>query len=153
MISWKICTLSDYKDDIERLFAENQDHKHKDNYLKYPLFEYTEIARLGFYKDRLVYYSAAVERPEYNGSIRVMTRHTRSRLFNWDKSEDIARGTETLDTLTDYALVLGYDDIWFSREESPAICKLMKKQSKHDWTIQQEEIPLGGVQWTLRYKP
>lgn len=149
---WKLCTIDNYLDDINKLFIENKDHKHSANYLKYPLFKHTKFARMGWDKNKLVYYSAAASRPEYKGSIRVMTRHTRSRFYNFgSRKEDLNRGTETLDLLTSKALDLGYKDIWFSREESNAILKIMNKRSMYDWSINWEHVPATRMsQWILR---
>lgn len=73
---WRLSEIDPYMDDIRALFAKNADHKHAQNYSEYPLFEYTKYARMGWDQGRMVYYSAGVERPEYNGSIRVICRHT-----------------------------------------------------------------------------
>ena len=64
---------------------------------------------------------------------------------------DRDRGTETLDLLTSKALDLGYKDIWFSREESNAILKIMNKRSMYDWSINWEHVPATRMsQWILR---
>ncbi len=108
----------------------------------------------------MVYYSAGVERPEYDGSIRIMSRHTRIRTvlindkitdYDWGKtSDDLKRGNATLTQSTKAALDLGYKDIWISREENPSLLKWFQKNSPYDWNITHEEIPKGGLQWVLR---
>ena len=104
---WKTCSIEHHLDEIKELFSQNSAHKHADNYLKEPLFEYTKFARLGF-APNLVYYSAGVERPEYNGSIRIMTRHTRSRNHDFgSRKDDLIRGVETLDILAEESLNKG----------------------------------------------
>ena len=70
LMIWKLCKIDPYKDDIQQLFTKNVNHKHAQNYIQYPLFEYTKYARMGWDQGRMVYYSAGVERPEYKGSIR-----------------------------------------------------------------------------------
>lgn len=138
---WKICSIEEHLDEIKTLFAKNVDHKHADNYLKEPLFEYTKFARLGW-DPHLVYYSAGVERPEYNGSIRVMTRHTRDRDHEFGSlNDDLRRGVQTLDSLTTTALEYGYTNIWMSREESPKILEYFCKHSKYHWKITFESMP------------
>ena len=57
---------------------ETKGHKHESNYVQWPLFEHTKFSRMA-YDPHLIYYSAGIERPEYNGSIRIMSRHTRDR--------------------------------------------------------------------------
>ena len=80
-----------------------------------------------------------------------MSRHTRDRSYNFGGFKaDLARGLETLDASTQYALDLGYKDIWVSREENPKLLEYFQNESYYIWDIKQEEIPLGGVQWTLR---
>ncbi len=149
---WKLSPIDPYLDDIKKLFAQNADHKHADNYLKWPLFEHTKFARMGWNDDnKLVYYSAGIERPEYNGSIRIMSRHTRDVNHNFGSwNDDLTRGTETLDLLTDKALDIGYKDIWFSREESSKMLEIFQKRSRYNWSINREELPIGGRQWVLR---
>ena len=38
---WQLCEIDAYIDDIKELFSKNVDHKHAQNYSKYPLFHYT----------------------------------------------------------------------------------------------------------------
>jgi len=148
---WKTCSIEPYLSEIKELFSKNADHKHADNYSKWPLFEYTKFARLGW-DPHLVYYSAGVERPEYNGSIRVMTRHTRDRTYDfggWKK--DLQRGVETLDNLTQTALNNGYKDVWMSREESPKILEYFCKNSNYNWSLTYEKIPnIDSHQYIIR---
>lgn len=151
---WKICSIEPYLQEIKFLFAKNKGHKHQDNYLVKPLFEYTKFARLGW-DPQLVYYSAGVERPEYNGSIRVMTRHTRDRDHNFGTlKDDLNRGVETLDELTKTALHKGYTDIWMSREESPKMLEYFQKHSQFDWNITFEHMPQNKTnkQYVIRLK-
>lgn len=138
---WKTCSIEPYLDEIKILFLKNADHKHADNYLKEPLFEYTKFARLGWDR-KLVYYSAGVERPEYNGSIRIMTRHTRDRNYNFGSlKDDLNRGVETLDLLAHKSLEEGYTNIWMSREESPKMLEYFCKHSRYNWKITFEQMP------------
>lgn len=138
---WKTCLIDNYLEEIKTLFAKNVDHRHADNYLKEPLFEHTKFARLGW-DPHLVYYSAGVERPEYNGSIRIMTRHTRDRNHNFGGlKNDLNRGVETLDELASKAIEEGYNNIWMSREESPKILEHFCKNSKYKWKITYEPMP------------
>ena len=148
---WKLCEIEPYIPEIKTLFLANHDHKHADNYLKYPLFQYTRFARMGWDPD-LVYYSAGIERPEYNGSIRIMSRHTRDRDYNWGGYKaDLIRGTETLDASTEYALNLGYTNIWLSREESPKLFEHFAERSRFNWKITYEQIPgINSHQHILR---
>ena len=84
-----------------------------------PLFEHTKFARMGYDNDKMIYYSAGMER-SHNGSIRIMSRHTRDREYDFGfKSDDLARGLETLEKSVEYAQSLGYRDIWLSREFNP----------------------------------
>lgn len=149
---WKISAIDDYIDEIKTLFLQNINHKHADNYIIYPLFEHTKFARMGWNDNKkLVYYSAGMERPEYNGSIRIMSRHTRDVNHDFGSwNDDLTRGTETLDLLTDTALDTGYTDIWFSREESPKMLEIFQKRSRYKWSINYETLPIGGTQWVLR---
>ena len=148
---WKISPIDDYINEIKTLFLQNINHKHADNYMKHPLFEHTKFARMGFDNGNLVYYSAAVERQEYNGSIRVMTRHTRDVDYDFGSwNDDLTRGTETLDLLTNKCLSMGYSNIWFSREESPKMLEIFQKRSVYKWSINYEKLPIGGIQWVLR---
>jgi hypothetical protein len=148
---WKLSPIDPYIDDIKQLFNQNADHKHADNYIKWPLFEHTKFSRMGW-DPELVYYSAGIERPEYNGSIRIMSRHTRSRNYDFGGwAADLKRGLETLDTSVAYAMNLGYTDIWVSREESPNIFEHFAKHSNYDWAIAKEKLPNdAGDQWVLR---
>ena len=147
---WKLCSITDYQKEIDTLFQQNKSHKHADNYLKEPLFEWTVFARMGF-DPNLVYYSAGIERPEYNGSIRIMSRHTRDVQYDFGGwKADLNRGLETLDLSTEMAMDLGYDDIWVSREESPNLLVYFQKYSKYKWTINYERLPVGGTQYVLR---
>lgn len=148
---WKLSPIDPYLDDIKKLFDQNVDHKHADNYLKNPLFEYTKFSRM-CWDPELIYYSAGIERPEYNGSIRIMSRHTRSRNYDFGGwAADLKRGVETLDASTTYATNLGYTDIWVSREESPNLFEHFAKHSKYDWTIQKEILPSdAGEQFVMR---
>ena len=124
------------------------------------LFEHTKFARMGWdfeyhwknqEKWNLVYYSAGIERPEYNGGIRIMSRHTRDRSYNWGSmKDDLQRGNETLEQSTKYALELGYKDIWVSREENPKLLEWFQEHNSYNWKLTQEEIPRGGLQWVLR---
>ena len=128
---WKLENISPYINDIKGLFEKNKDHKHYKNYIKKPLFEHTKFARMAWDND-LIYYSAGIERPQYNGSIRIMSRHTRDRDYDFGGwRADLIRGTDTLDQSTNYALNLGYKDIWVSREESPNLFKAFQKMSKY----------------------
>lgn len=150
-MNWYLGPIDPYMDDIKSLFKKNADHKHADNYLKWPLFQYTKFSRMAW-DPELIYYSAGIERPEYNGSIRIMSRHTRSREYNfggWKK--DLARGLQTLDLSTEYALNLGYKDIWVSREESPELLNYFSENSKFSWNVSKELLPNNvGIQWVLR---
>ena len=99
---WQLCEIEPHMADIRKLFAKNKNHKHAQNYSENPLFEYTKFARMGWDQGRMVYYSAGVERPEYNGSIRVISRHTRDRDYDFGGwRADLIRGTTTLDQLTE----------------------------------------------------
>ena len=144
---WKLCEIDPYMTDISELFAKNADHKHAQNYNKYPLFEYTKFARMGWDQGRMVYYSAGVERPEYNGSIRIICRHTRDRDYDFGGwRADLRRGLDTLDQLTERSLQQGYTDIWVSREESPELLDYFSKNSKYNWQVKQEAMP-GSENW------
>lgn len=150
-MKWYLGPITPHLQDVKRLFSQNVDHKHADNYLKYPLFEYTKFARMAWDPD-LIYYSAGIERPEYNGSIRIMSRHTRCRNYNFGGwAADLTRGLTTLDASTSYAIDLGYTNIWVSREESPNLFEYFAKHSQYNWTIGKEHLPNGaGEQWVLR---
>lgn len=138
---------------IKELFAKNCSHRHANNYLKHPLFEYTRFSRM-CYDYSLIYYSAGIERPEYNGSIRIMSRHTRDRNYPFGGMKaDLNRGLETLDLSTKYALNIGYSDIWVSREENPQLLYYFQKYSNYTWLITYEKIPkITRPQWILRLK-
>lgn len=149
-MKWALEEINSHLEEIQELFAKTKGHKHANNYSKWPLFEHTKFARMAW-DPHLIYYSAGIERPEYNNSIRIMSRHTRDRSYNFGGFKaDLARGLETLDASTRYALDLGYKDIWVSREENPKLLEYFQNESYYIWDIKQEEIPLGGVQWTLR---
>ena len=149
-MKWALEDINSHLEEIQELFAKTKGHKHANNYSKWPLFEHTKFARMAW-DPHLIYYSAGIERPEYNNSIRIMSRHTRDRSYNFGGLKaDLARGLETLDASTRYALDLGYKDIWVSREENPKLLEYFQNESYYIWDIKQEEIPLGGVQWTLR---
>jgi|TARA_B110000977_G_scaffold197558_1_gene280351 hypothetical protein len=149
-MKWILAPIDSHLEDIKTLFAKTEGHKHANNYSKWPLFQHTKFARMAW-DSHLIYYSAGIERPEYNGSIRIMSRHTRDRQYNFGGLKaDLARGLETLDVSTSHAISLGYKDIWVSREENGKLLDYFQHRSKYDWIITQEEIPLGGIQWVLR---
>lgn len=151
MQKWIVEPIENHVHNIKQLFELNRGHKHEDNYILRPLFEYTKFARMGYNNSKIIYYSAGIERPEYNSSIRIMSRHTRDRSLDWgNKSEELQRGLATLGFSTQQALDMGYKDIWVSREENPALLKYFQKHSFYNWNITHEEIPKGGVQWVLR---
>lgn len=154
LMIWKLDKIERYIPYVNELFEKNRGHKHEDNYLKKPLFEFTKFARMGFdNKMNMVYYSAAIERPEYNGSIRIMSRHTRDRNYDFGGwKADLKRGTETLDLSAEKSLDMGYKDIWVSREESSNLFKTFQKMSKYEWNITYEKLHYGGKQWILRLK-
>jgi hypothetical protein len=161
---YKISTIKNYNHDIQELFWKNKEHKHWKNYIAKPLFEWTIFARMGWdfeyrWKNQklwhMIYYSAAIELPEYNGSIRIMSRHTRDKKYfsyhsNW--KADLIRGTETLDLLTEKSLDYGYKNIWVSREENANLLKYFKNHSKYNWDISYEEISENNKQHILRFK-
>ncbi len=157
---YKICTINDYRYDVKRLFEKTYGHRLQDNYFKRPWFEYTKFARLGWdfephWKNQkkwyLIYYSAAIEHPEYNGSIRVMSRHTRDRNYNFGGwKADLNRGLDTLDQLTETAMNFGYENIWVSREESPKLLEYFAKHSCFNWNVTHEKLHWGGYQYVLR---
>lgn len=150
-ITWYIDPIDCHLPKIKELFSQNYDHRHASNYLTYPLFKETKFARMGYSSDKMIYYSAGIERPEYNGSIRIMSRHTRDRNFDFGGIvADLARGVETLDQSAQYALDLGYKDIWISREENSKLLNYFKINSKFTWSVTHEEIPRGGNQYVLR---
>ena len=146
-ILWIVEPIDDYLEDIKRLFSNNHDHKHSANYLQYPLFQYTKFARMGWIGKDLVYYSAAIERPEYNGSIRIMTRHTRNRNMSFGgKHADKVLGTQTLDTLAKEAIHHGYKNVWMCREESPKILEYFAEHSMYFWEVEYALLP-GTENW------
>ena len=150
LMIWKISQIQPYRNDIEELFQKFSDHRHATNYTVHPLFQYTVFARMGW-DPHLVYYSAGIERPEYNGSIRIMSRHARDRAYDFGGYKaDLKRGTETLDLLTNEALDYGYEDIWVSREENPKLLEYFSKASSYDWTVSYETLHYGGKQYVLR---
>lgn len=151
---WYLESIDTHIDSIKELFAKTQGHKHADNYSKWPLFQYTKFARMA-YDPYMIYYSAGIERPEYNGSIRIMSRHVRDRDYNFGGwKADLQRGLTTLDESTKHALALGYKDIWVSREENSKLLEYFASNSTYNWTISQEVIPGnwtdGKTQWILR---
>ncbi len=147
---WKLCPIELHIEEIKKLFNKTKGHKHQDNYIKWPLFEYTKFARMGWDK-HLIYYSAGIERPEYNGSIRIMSRHTRDRSYNFGTyNDDLKRGLETLEQSTYYAKKLGYKNIWVSREESPKLLEYFSNHSKYNWTLNYEKLHYGGKQYVMR---
>ena len=149
---WKLEDIDPWLYDIKRLFEKNKDHKHKDNYIKKPLFEHTKFARMGWDNwDNMVYYSAGIARPEYNGGIRIMSRHTRDRNYNWGTmKDDLQRGNATLSHSTKMALEMGYKDIWVSREENPKLLEWFQKHNFYSWNITYEQLHYGGMQYVLR---
>jgi|TARA_B110000908_G_scaffold137770_1_gene163557 hypothetical protein len=150
-LDWALDSIEPYLPLIQTLFQYNADHKHASNYTQHPLFECTKFARMGFDGMELVYYSAGIERPEYNGSIRIMSRHTRSRQFDFGGyKSDLIRGVETLDLSVEYALSIGYEDIWVSREEGPQLLEYFAKSSAYDWSVSYETLHYGGKQYVLR---
>jgi hypothetical protein len=149
-MKWYLGPIEPHILDIKMLFSKNADHKHADNYLKWPLFQFTKFSRMAW-DPELIYYSAGIERPEYNGGIRIMSRHTRSRDYDFGGwTADLKRGVETLDYSTEYAMNSGYSDIWVSREESPNLFEHFAKHSKYNWTIKYERLSYGGDQYVMR---
>tara|TARA_X000001036_G_scaffold239844_1_gene223671 strand:+ start:1274 stop:1729 length:456 start_codon:yes stop_codon:yes gene_type:complete len=149
-MKWLLEDINPHLHDIKELFKKTKGHKHESNYVQWPLFEHTKFSRMA-YDPHLIYYSAGIERPEYNGSIRIMSRHTRDRDYNWGSmNDDLQRGNETLEQSTKYALELGYKDIWISREENPKLLEWFQKHNFYNWNLTQEDIPRGGLQWVLR---
>ena len=150
---WQLSPIEPHIADIKQLFAQNADHKHADNYIKWPLFQYTKFARMAW-DPHLIYYSAGIERPEYNGSIRIMSRHTRSRQYDFGGYKaDLVRGLETLTQSTNYAISLGYTNIWISREEGPELLRYFADHSEFDWQLNLEMLPNNiGEQWVLRFQ-
>ena len=151
MITWYLEPIQSHIDKIKELFAKNVDHKLASNYLEMPLFEHTKFARMGYDNDKMIYYSAGMERPQYNGSIRIMSRHTRDREYDFgSKSNDLARGLETLEKSVEYAQSLGYKDIWLSREFNPKLFEYFAKKSKYKWTVTHEMMHYGEKQYIMR---
>jgi hypothetical protein len=151
MITWYLEPIDNHLDKIKELFAKNVDHKLASNYIEIPLFEYTKFSRMGYVNGKLIYYSAGIERPQYNGSIRIMSRHTRDRSFDFgSKSDDLQRGLETLELSVEYAKGLGYKDIWVSREFNPKLFEWFAKNSKYTWTVTHERMHYGEYQHILR---
>ena len=147
---WKLSPIDPYVSEIKQLFEQNADHKHADNYLKNPLFEHTKFARMGW-DQSLVYYSAGISIPQFNGSIRIMSRHTRARSYNWgSKSDDLTRGLDTLDQSVEMAEQLGFTNIWVSREENPNLLNYFANHSRFTWTVGYETMWYGGKQYVLR---
>jgi len=152
-MKWYLGKIQKHIPAIEELFANNANHKHAENYSKWPLFEYTKFSRMGYDDNKMVYYSAGIARPEYGNSIRIMSRHTRDRDYNFGSyKDDLDRGLKTLDYSAFYAIELGYKDIWVSREESPKLLEYFAKNSKLNWSVTYEDIPLGRKQYVLRLK-
>lgn len=151
MIKWYLEPIESHLEKIKELFAKNADHKLASNYLDMPLFEHTKFARMGYNDDEMIYYSAGMERPQYNGSIRIMSRHTRDRNYNFgNRSDDLTRGLETLELSVDYAKNLGYNDIWLSREFNPKLFEYFANKSKHCWTVTHEMMHYGEKQYIMR---
>ena len=149
-MQWYLEPIEAHLEAIKLLFVKTQGHKHADNYSKWPLFQYTKFARMA-YDPHMIYYSAGIERPEYNGSIRIMSRHTRDRDYNFGGFKaDLQRGLDTLDKSTKYALELGYTDIWVSREENPKLLEYFQSNSQYNWNVTHEELHYGGKQWVMR---
>jgi hypothetical protein len=150
-IDWFLEPISTHLPEIKELFKKTIGHRHELNYTKKPLFNETKFSRMGYVNGKLVYYSAGIERPEYNGSIRIMSRHTRDRNFNFGTlSDDLSRGLETLDQSTKYAALLGYTDIWVSREENPKLLEYFAKNSNYSWNVTHEKMHYGEYQYILR---
>jgi len=151
---WKTSQIQSHLSDIKDLFQKTYGHKHTSNYISKPLFEHTVFARMAWDAGGMIYYSAGIERPEYNGSIRIMSRHTRDRDYDFGGYKaDLIRGTETLDVLVNEAHNNGYEDIWVSREESPQLLEYFSKASSYDWMpVVLETLHYGGQQYVLRLK-
>lgn len=151
MIDWYLEPIDSHLDRIKELFAQNADHKLASNYLKMPLFEFTKFSRMGYSDGKMIYYSAGIERPQYNGSIRIMSRHTRDRNFNFGlRTDDLKRGLETLEQSVEYAKNLGYNNIWVSREFNPKLFDWFASNSKYNWTVTYEMMHYGEYQYILR---
>lgn len=152
-ITWHLEPIENHLPNIKELFLQNADHRLAKNYLieKECLFEHTKFSRMGYSNNKMIYYSAGIERPEYNGSIRIMSRHTRDRKFNFgNKKADLQRGLETLEMSTEYAKKLGYKDIWLSREFSPKLFEWFAENSKFQWNVTYEKLHNGQYQYILR---
>jgi hypothetical protein len=153
MITWHLEPIELHINKIKELFSKNADHKLASNYLERPLFEHTKFARMGYDNNKMIYYSAGIERPQYNGSIRIMSRHTRDRAYNFgSKSDDLARGLETLSQSVKYAQSLGYKDIWLSREFNPKLFEYFAKKSEYNWTVTHDLMHYGEYQYVMRLK-
>lgn len=153
MITWHLEPIGLHINKIKELFSKNADHKLASNYLERPLFEHTKFARMGYDNNKMIYYSAGIERPQYNGSIRIMSRHTRDRAYNFgSKSDDLARGLETLSQSVKYAQSLGYKDIWLSREFNPKLFEYFAKKSEYNWTVTHDLMHYGEYQYIMRLK-
>lgn len=153
IINWYLEPIQNHLPKIKELFAQNADHRLANNYLieKECLFEYTKFARMGYSDNKMIYYSAGIERPHYNGSIRIMSRHTRDRNFNFgSRADDLNRGLKTLELSVEYAKSLGYKDIWASREFSNSLFKWFSTNSRYDWEIGSKLMQNNEYQHTLR---
>ena len=83
--------------------------------------------------------------------LRIMSRHTRDREYDFgSKSNDLARGLETLEKSVEYAQSLGYKDIWLSREFNPKLFEYFAKKSKYKWTVTHEMMHYGEKQYIMR---
>jgi len=150
-MNWYLEPIEPHLDSIKELFQKNKDHRLANNYLEMPLFEHTKFARMGYHNGKMIYYSAGIERPEYNGSIRIMSRHTRDRSFDFgSKQDDLKRGLETLELSVEYAKELGYTDIWVSREFNSKLFEWFAQNSKYQWTINKELMHYGEYQYIMR---
>lgn len=152
-IDWYLEPIEDHLINIKQLFSQNVDHRLANNYLieKECLFEYTKFARMGYLNNKMIYYSAGIERPHYNGSIRIMSRHTRDRNYDFGSiSEDLNRGLETLELSVEYAKSLGYEDIWLSREFSNRLFKWFSAHSRYNWNLGTKLMQNNEYQYILR---
>lgn len=155
MIDWYLEPIEGHILKIIELFEQNHDHKLAKNYLneKERLFEYTKFARMGYYQGKMIYYSAGMERTYYNGSIRIMSRHTRDRNFDFgSRQDDLKRGLETLESSVKYAQNLGYTDIWISREFSNSLFKWFAAHSKYNWKLGTKLMQNNEYQYILQLK-
>lgn len=153
MIQWYLEPIEPHIEKIVELFMQNADHRLAKNYLdeKERLFQYTKFARMGYHNGKMIYYSAGIERPHYNGSIRIMSRHTRDRYYNFgSKADDLKRGLETLELSVDYAKNLGYTNIWVSREFSDKLFVWFSKHSKYNWNLTSELMQNNEYQHVIR---